>query len=408
MFKRFLMLILSFTFLFTATACNGRNEDNSSSDTGHSESSDTGDSTSDDTSEEVLPVKEIVYTDMLSSKNINFFGRNYVNDSLGMVEFDYSAAGFEVEFTGTKLTATLYGKDKAGYGNTYLSVFTDGEEKVLELESNKQKDYVLCDGLTEGTHRVKVLKRTELAFTQAGIARIWSDGDILKAPARRKLKFEFYGDSITCGYGSVSEIGDKGFKTVTESALSTYAFFTAEHFNAECNFVSYSGWYVTKSVDGTEAGDISKVYDKYSDANKDEWNFSSYVADVVVVNIGANDENYVNLNFSDKNTKGERIEYFDLKYTALITNLRQKYPNAYIFCVTGMLGENTLPNTILSVAELKQLDGDNKIFATTLYARDNPSELGTDGHPSESAHRKAANDLIEMITDCVPAEVLNK
>ena len=55
-----------------------------------------------------------------------------------MVEFDYSAAGFETEFTGTKLTATMYGKDKAGHGNTYLSVFVDGDEKILELESNKQ------------------------------------------------------------------------------------------------------------------------------------------------------------------------------------------------------------------------------------------------------------------------------
>ena len=73
-----------------------------------------------------------------------------------------------------------------------------------------------------------------------------------------------------------------------------------------------------------------------------------------------------------------------------------------------MLGESTLPNTILSVGELKRLDGDDKIFATTLYARDNPSELGTDGHPSESAHRKAADELIAMITDCVPAEILNR
>ncbi len=407
MVKKIISLIAGFLVLFSAVSCSDRNGGDSASvrpDGGQSES--VSESAKED-EEEVLPVKEIGYEDMLSSRNINFFGRNYKDDALGVVAFNYSAAGFEAEFTGTKLIASLYGENK-GYGNTFLSVFTDGKESVLELESGVKKDYVLCEGLAEGRHRVKVLKRTELAFTSAGIAALRSDGMIGKAPERRKLRFEFYGDSITCGYGSVSEIGDKGFKTVTESALSTYAFFTAERFNAECNFVSYSGWYITKSVDGTENGDIGKVYDKYSKDNPTAWDFSSYVPDIVVVNIGANDETYVNLNVTDKNTKGERIEYFDRKYTAFIDNLRLKYPKAYIFCVTGMLGESTLPNTILSVGELKRLDGDDKIFATTLYARDNPSELGTDGHPSESAHRKAADELIAMITDCVPAEILNR
>ncbi len=399
--KKFLCLLLSCLTAFAIVGCDKGGSESDSSEASTS-SSVLEESTLEEPPVEVLPVEELVYDTMLTSPNINFFGRDYVDNDKQAVMFNYSAAGFEVIFTGTKLTAELYGANTAGYGNPFLSVFVDGVESVLEVQPG-MKEYELCKELSQGEHTVKVLKRTELAFTSAGVKRIFSDGQILKAPERRKLKFEFYGDSITCGYGSISPIGDVGFKTSTESALSTYAYLTAEHFNADCNFISYSGWYVSKSQTGTLDGDISRVYDKYSKDNMSNWDFSTYEADVVVVNIGANDENYVNLNFSDGNTKGDRIEYFDQKYTALITNLRAKYPNAYIFCVTGMLGESTLPNTILSIAELMAMDGDDKIWGTTLYARDNPSELGTDGHPSASAHRKAADELIEMIEDCIPA-----
>ena len=68
MIKKLLMFIMCFTLLFSATSCISRGGEDSSPE----HSGDTG--ASEDDSEEVLPVKEIVYTDMLSSKNINFFG----------------------------------------------------------------------------------------------------------------------------------------------------------------------------------------------------------------------------------------------------------------------------------------------------------------------------------------------
>ncbi|HIR22533.1 MAG TPA: hypothetical protein IAB32_01940 [Candidatus Scatosoma pullicola] len=353
-------------------------------------------------SESALPVGEISGSALLSSPYVNWYGRDYADEEKGAVMFNYSAAGFETSFEGTSLSATMYGADSGeGYGNTFLSVFVDGEEKVLEL-SDGNGDYVLCEGLDAGRHTVKVVKRTELQFTSAGLVSLETDGHFLPAPEKPELKFEFFGDSITCGYGAVSEIGEKGFKTATEDALSTYAYLTAEHFGAQSNFICYSGWYISKSVTGTTDGDIGAVYDKYSKDNRAAWDFSSYVPDVVVVNIGANDENYINLCAAEGNTKGERMQYFDEQYTAFVKDLRAVYPEAYIFLVTGMLGESTVPNTILSIGESLAMDGDDRIFATTLYARDNPSELGADGHPSAAAHEKAAAELIGFIEECIP------
>ena len=142
-------------------------------------------------------VKEIPAEELSASPYVNWYGRNYSDEGTGSVMFNYSVAGFETCFEGTSLTATFFGAtSQEGYGNSFLSVFVDGRENVLELSSG-EKEYVLCSGLDPGKHLVKVLKRTELQFTSAGVSSLVTDGHFLPAPDKPALRFEFYGDSIT-------------------------------------------------------------------------------------------------------------------------------------------------------------------------------------------------------------------
>ena len=72
MVKKIISLIAGFLVLFSAVSCSDRNGGDSASvrpDGGQSES--VSESAKED-EEEVLPVKEIGYEDMLSSRNINF------------------------------------------------------------------------------------------------------------------------------------------------------------------------------------------------------------------------------------------------------------------------------------------------------------------------------------------------
>jgi hypothetical protein len=64
------------------------------------------------------------------------------------------------------------------------------------------------------------------------------------------MRIEFYGDSITCGYGNIAPTSWEDFSTSTEDGMQTYAFLTAEALDAECTVLAKSGIPVNQTVYG--------------------------------------------------------------------------------------------------------------------------------------------------------------
>ena len=102
-----------------------------------------------------------------SDRYVNMSGRHYFNETEGRMYFYYTASGFKVSFTGTKLDATILA---TGYNKpnneARIVVLVDGEVypeggTTIVLNKAMEATYTLVEGLTQGKHSVEVLKRSE-------------------------------------------------------------------------------------------------------------------------------------------------------------------------------------------------------------------------------------------------------
>ena len=348
----------------------------------------------------ILEDKVIEQMDIKNESHINYFGRNYFDENYNAYMFNYTASGFEVRFEGTMLQAELVTGLNDSH-TTYLAVFLDGEVNdkkatSISLDNKTPQTFTLASNLEYGVHTVKVLKRTELAMTSAGLVSLKTDGVFRTPPPKKSRKIEFYGDSITCGYGSTSpKKNSAGFLSKEENGLQTYAYFTASMLGAQSQVISYSGWAMNRSwVDPNSdtSCSIPSIADKYSKDNSADWDFSKFEADVVVINLGANDNVYID-------NDARRLLEFKLRYKSFISFLRSKYTDAHIVCSFGMLGESGIYNTIISLVNEINAEGDNKVYYIKLHTRTVPDQAGADGHPLNTAHKIAGEELAVFISE---------
>ena len=199
------------------------------------------------TDDELPPVSEL--TDLTDERYCNLYGRNFYNDGLEGMTFVNSASGFEVRFSGTELTVSVQviTSGAAGYDCSMFSVFADGETDSNACIVSMPKTigvferHVLVEGLPEGEHTVRVLKRTPSNRDRCIVGQISTDGTFLAAPARPQISLDVYGDSITCGEGVMREVtynpttgkyADSAVYTAASSKVSCFEYGKEELFGA--------------------------------------------------------------------------------------------------------------------------------------------------------------------------------
>lgn len=296
-----------------------------------------------------------------------------------------------IRFEGTEVQALL--KDEAGR-NTFNVIVDQKNMYKLELNTSK-KYYTLASSLPKGIHTIELFKRTEAkwgstffyGFSVAGNAKLFR-------PLEKKLKMEFFGNSITCGYAIEDSTGDSGDAKFENNYLS-YASITARHFNAANHNTAVSGIGIMVSWFNFTMPD---VYDKLNvnDRNVD-WNFSTYTPDIVVINLFQNDSWIVtqpnNPEFKRVfGTKAPDSIFIINSYKKFVTNIRKKYPKAKIICVLGAMDitrkGSPWPGYVKqAVAEMN----DKKIF-TYFFPQCNSS-----GHPRIKHQQEMADQLINFI-----------
>lgn len=336
---------------------------------------------------------------------VNWYGRTYADKEDGSMGFDYTCSGFEVTFFGTSLTARMKSSKTtvvSGTDYSWVNVYLDGamvETSVLEISSEQYADFELAADLDEGRHTVKVLKRTEAQFSTLSLSALSTDGHFETPPAKSGKKIEVYGDSITCGYGSVSAVGASGFKTATEDGTRTYAAMAANWLGAQCSVIGYSGWRLANYW--PDAGlTVPDVYDRvYSPLRGVDaaWNMSDYVPDVVIVNLGTNDYAQcaasAQTNYAFGNEQGE---IFQNAYRDFIAKLQKSYPKAQIILCNGAMLTDTVPWEKEIVKELNAA-GNTSVHYVQLYQTAIGKDNGTDGHPHWTAHYESAGLLYAKI-----------
>ncbi len=334
---------------------------------------------------------------------VRWFGRTYVGNS-DEHYFNWTNSGFEFTFYGTGATARLlstnnYSNNSPENHIAYLVVYVDGIRQTPDIEMDFSEAYVaLASGLSNGSHTIKVVKRTNGRSSTAALTDLWiNDGNTKLIPPPTPLrKMQFIGDSITVGYGSIGT-DPVEWSTATEDGTVTYAALTAQYFGADNHTIAISGRGIVRNTGGDNKKlmpvlyqcidytmcpdyapvDPSKIYDN-----------SLYQADVVVINLGTND---AGSNNSDLTTSE-----FKAGCKAFIQQVRAAQPNAIIIYAYGFMTTTYGTEASQAVAELNAA-GDSNIYYLPLATI--TSDEKHIGHPNGAAHADRANTLIAKVAE---------
>ncbi len=347
--------------------------------------------------EEALSLKTITPNET----NMKTIGRTgFVNDTLWMV---HSGSGAEFTFLGTTASITLQGDSSvlgAAENRAHFAIYVNGELVVDDMMDKLEKTYTVFESEAEEQCTIKVLKLSECAQSTMGIksVEVTSKGDI--APTENKDKLiEFIGDSITCGYGVEDEDRNNHFKTETENATKTYAYKTAEALGADYSLVSFSGHGIISgyTANGTQVPEqtVPQYYEKLgfsygsyqgTKAELKYWDFSKRQPDVIVINLGTNDDSYTG-------TKADRQDEYAKAYVEFIEQVRKKNQDATIVCSLGIMGDRLFPKIEEAVEGYKVGVGDTNIYTVKFDVQQEADGYAADWHPTEATHTKAAEKL---------------
>lgn len=342
------------------------------------------------------------------AENVKQIGRTELwEDTLWMA---FSGSGAEFQFTGKKAVITFQGDSASlSVGNTNnharIAIYVNGERVVDDMINRAEKSYMVVESDTDVECTIQIIKLSETAMSTVGIKRIETDADAVIQPVQeRDYLIEFIGDSITCGYGVDDEDRNHHFSTKTEDVTKTYAYKTAEALNADYSMVAISGYGVISGYtsDGSEkntAQTLPQYYDKLgfsygqylSRTPQDcSWDFAGREPDLIVVNLGTNDDSYTL-------TDGERQEEFQTAYEAFIEQIRSCNPNARIVCTLGIMGDRLYPYVEQAVEAYTAQTGDERVAVMKFDTQSASDGYAADWHPTEATHQKAAEKLTAYI-----------
>lgn len=344
-------------------------------------------------------------------KYVTVHGRTLFIDNVRYI--NYSLSGTAFKFRGKSLKARLTSdyKPNPDCGDIFLpfcAVLVNGEMTKRFEVSAPEGIYDLYESDSDDEVEIELVKMSEAAFGKVGIVEFISDSDIPPVPVeKKKLKLEFVGDSLTCGYGIEGKNGVDVFNTRQENPYKAYAAQTARKLNADFDLISWSGigilssWVDDKAVEPltnwlspvlypcTDAGYSNDLHQEPFE----QWDFSRFVPDAIIINLGTNDESW---------TKGipEREEEFSRKYADYLKLIRSKNPEAVIVCAYGAMLD-TIFHTVEKAVELfKAETGDDKVFTLHFTVQNEERDgIGADFHPSQNTHDRMASELAAKLAE---------
>ena len=248
-------------------------------------------------------------------------------------------------------------------------------------------------------HTIKILKQTEIGWSTSTLLELDITGKLVDAPEDRELYFEFYGDSLTAGYGNIGTPYSNGphDEPIYQDATQTYAFLLSELAGADCSILAMSG---VGLAEGYYDNPFLDYFSKYSHKRGDEkFDFEgARVPNAAFVHLGANDESCAddpnNIRGYGENT-GSFKTNFKAKTKELISYIRDGY-NANVPIVFAYDPWEGVPNYIEEVIE--ELGGEAAgLYIIELAWHDIPGYTGAGTHPSVAAHEAHCYLLAELL-----------
>ena len=317
------------------------------------------------------------------------------------LSFNWTCAGVTVSFTGKVLQVRLRAED----GCPWIAAADETGKLLNRQVCQTSKDwYTLWQTEVSGRYTVRLVRLTENTRGRLTLLAVACDGTVHE-PEEPRLRIEFVGDSITCGYGNEADDPMEHFLPQHENGWQTASARAARALCADWSCVSVSGITVSagKYKNTYHAGNISmeQLY-RYTDLPADyarqktpeEWSFAAHPVDAIVVNLGTNDEDMLISAQSCQQRQEERA-FFRQRYCALLKQIRgYNGSSPWIVCTLGPL-RYALWDTILgAVDDYRRMTGDEHIVCQKLLAQDPEKEgLGGDNHPTLRTHIRMGKEL---------------
>ena len=297
----------------------------------------------------------------------------------------WPGSGFCFSFFGTELRIKF--GDFNSERHFYFQITIDKLKQTHCVSASDQ--IVIIRGLTPSLHHVKLIKITE-CMQKVEIKELVACGDNVYFESYSpfsNLKFEFVGDSLTAGFGNMSE-PDAGIYRASEQDLTYgYSFLTASKFNADSRYICCSGKGIFNNWDGSKENRITDFYDKTYIGEEEIYDFKSWRPDVIFLNAGTNDI-----------TAKTDPKDFKPAYISFINKLWELNPSSSIICIHG-LTTNTFEETFDEIeAEFKGQQNKNSKKIEFIKFNPIPAELyGALGHPNSKAHAHFAREVIKVV-----------
>lgn len=294
------------------------------------------------------------------------------------------APGVYVKSTFQGNICTVYLNDEVLYGNVhnYIEMVIDGQ-KPARMQLKFAENAITIQGLSNGTHTILICKDTEAGNGYLDFAGI-DCKKLLPAPPKSKLKIEFIGNSITCGFGAdESEIAcGKGEWYDQHNAYMSYGPLTARALNAQWQLSAVSGIGMIHSCCKMTIL-MPQVFDKINMRDDSiQWDFKKYVPDIVTICLGQND------GIQDSAT-------FCNAYVDFVKTVRSKYENAHIILLTSPMGDDkltpVLKNYLTSIVSFFNENGEKKIDK---YFFKKQYHKGCGSHPSLAEQKEISDELV--------------
>lgn len=353
----------------------------------------------------------------LQGNNAKLLGRTYIYEEV--LWLAYSAAGAEFEFEGTECIINFIGDnmatatiDKTHYAR--VAVYVNEALVVEDVIDKERKSYQVYQDNMSQRIKIRIIKLSETTDSTVGIESVQICGSNIMPTKMNKLKLEFIGDSITCGYGVDGGLSDI-YSTANENAAKAYAYKTATALEADYSMVSISGYGIVSGY--TETGDknatdlLLPYYDKLGmsygkfasqlEPSSITWDFIKFIPDMIIINLGTNDQSYCRQDII-------RCEEFQHGYKNFVSFIREKNPHAYILCTLGMMGDYLYPYVEQAVANHIHETNDNKISCMKFDVQAEADGYAVDYHPTEITNNKASEKLVRHLRSIMGINSMNK
>ena len=357
----------------------------------------------------------------LRKSDLHIYGR--YNGEYSPLTLFWTASGVEVCVKARELWVEV----EAGYDvyEPWISILIDHAPVSRQMVQKGRYWIPVFRSLDRETMRtVRISKDVQPMSDEPGsflkIHGFRIDGEFYPVE-EKKMKIEFVGDSITSGEGTVGAKRELCWSSMVFGSVDNYASMTAELLDVDYHIVSQSGWGVLSSWDGNPRCSLPKYYEQVCGLAAagengiagagEAYDFKSWQPDVVVINLGTNDESAFSQPavFCDEDgiLFNQKLEV-DGSYEAaselrlkqamkeFLKKVRRCNPMAEIIWAYGMLG-TPLKDLIQEMLDgYKKESGDAKVRFVELIPADSDT-IGSREHPGVHCHRQAAEILTNEI-----------